>query len=255
MLFSHSSCVTKDQPPIEDYDFPCPSNQDKGKNDTSATCLINETSNHGSLVHVDSPEVSSEVPTQSKEHSSTLEHESTNGMDHTYLCEEEKSTMASQLVSGLTVNKLAPNEMGSALIVVCGCDSWRRQKNVIEKPINVSVPSCDQSSSPRLEHESQPGKALPCTEGSTMSGKLLVGRSQNLSVNDETDSILLVCGCGSWPRPAITDGDGLEAVVEYYEAAACNRPCSADETILLPTIRAFTSLSEGHEPQMDLEED
>ena len=207
----------------------------------SATCLINKTSNHGSpVVLVESPD----MPNQSEEHSCTLE--STNGTDHTHLCEEEKSTMPSQLVSGLSVNKPAPSEMGSTLNM-CGYGSLRRHKNVTEKSINVSVPSRDQSSSPGLGHESQPGKALPCTEESTMSGKLLVGCSQIPSVNNQTDSTLLVCGCGSRQRPTITDG--LEAVVEYYETA--NQPHSADKTILLPTLRPFTSLSEEHESQMN----
>lgn len=207
----------------------------------SATCLINETSK-GSPILVKSLE----VPNQSEEHSSTFEHESINVMEHTPLCEQEKSTMPSQLVSGLSVNKPAPNETGSAL-VVCGHGSCRRQKIVIEKSINVSVPSRDQLSSPRLEHESQPGKALPCIEESTTSGKLLIGCSQNLLVNDETGSILLVWGCGSRQRPTMTDSP--DTVVVHYETA--NRPCSTDETILPPTLRPFTSLSEEHESQMN----
>ena len=204
----------------------------------SATCLINETSNHGTPFLDEPPE----EPDPSEEHySNKLQLEPITGMD---LYEEESSMVPSQLVSGLSLNKPIPCEKGSAL-TVCGYGSWRRQK-MIDKSINVHVP-CKQPSLPRLEHKSQPSKALSRTKGSTTSKKLLVGSSQNSSVNDETGSTLLICGCGLLQRPTMTDGP--DAVVAYYETN--NLACSADKTILLPTLRPFTSPSEGHESQMN----
>ena len=197
----------------------------------SVTCLINETCNHSSLL-VDEP---TEVPNLSSEHLSTLEHEPTNGMDHSYLCAEENSMVPSQLVCGLSLNKPIPSQTGSSL-TVCGYGSWQREK-LIDKSINMSVLSCKPLSLPTLEHESQPSKALLCTKGSMMPRKLLVRSSKDSLVNDETGSTLFACECGSWQRPIITDVP--EADVAYYETDINN------ETTLLPTLQPFTSPSES----------
>ena len=74
-----------------------------------------------------------------------------------------------------------------------------------------------------------------CTEGSNSEhSRLLIGLSPGATVPRETDSALLVFGCGPWQKPKLIDGQGM--VVAYYETVERN-----DSDLLPPTVQSFTS--------------